>query len=56
MRIDSPVLKVLIGILAVIGLLAVLGAIGMALMHGGMMGSFGNMAAACQGMMGSVRM
>jgi hypothetical protein len=53
MTTGSPVLKVLLIVFAVIGALAVLAFVGMAFMHGsmmGMMGSASEMAAACQSM------
>lgn len=52
MMADSPVLKVLLVIFAVIGVLAVILLVGMMFMHGSMMNMMGpGMAAACQSMM-----
>ena len=51
---ESPVVKGLLIVFAVIGVLTVLAFLGMAFMHGGMMGltgSFGTMMSACQDMM-----
>ena len=48
---ESPLVKGLLIIFAVIGALAVLAVLGMASMHGGMMGSLGTIMPACQGMM-----
>lgn len=50
MNMESPLVKALLIVFAVIGVLAVLAILGMAFMHGGMMGSFGTMMSACQGM------
>jgi len=41
MTVDSPVLKVLLIVFAIIGLLAVLSVLGTLFMHGGMMGMMG---------------
>jgi hypothetical protein len=57
MTTGSSVMKVLLIVFAIIGALAVLAFIGMAFMHGsmmggmGMMGSSSEMAAACQSIM-----
>ncbi len=54
MAINSTIWKVLLAIFAGIGVLTVLILLGIAFMHGGMMsmmGSFSDMAAACQRMM-----
>ena len=48
---DSLLIKGLLIVFALIGVLAVLAILGMIFMHGGMMGSFGTMMSACQGMM-----
>jgi hypothetical protein len=47
----STIWKTVIIIFAVIGLLAMIGLLGMLLMHGGMNGMMGSMAAACHDMM-----
>jgi hypothetical protein len=59
MNVWSGAARVAVILLAAIGALAVLGTLGMAFMHGAMMGSmpfhgaFSSMLAACRGMMGS---
>jgi hypothetical protein len=51
MTFKSPILKVLLGILAIIGAFVVLAGAGMALMHNSMMGGSSEMAAACNSAM-----
>lgn len=51
---NSPVLRVIVILLAIIGAFAVVAFIGMAMMHGGMMSMMGGdgMVSMCQNMMG----
>lgn len=52
---QSPFITGVLIVFAVIGFLAALAVIGMLFMHDGMIGSFGQMMAACQSMMAAYR-